>query len=78
MLAEYGYQREKAKFSCFRNVPHLRNPVSRIFGSGIWNPGYFCPWNLGSRALEYGIQPKEYRIQVQLTKTGIKYLDSGI
>ena len=62
MFAEYGYQREKAKFSCFRNVPHLRNPDSRIweiFGSGIWNPGYFCLWNLESLALESEIQPKE-------------------
>ena len=57
MFAEYEYQREKAKFSCFRNVPHLRNPDSRIFSSGIWNPGYFCLWNLESWALEYGIQP---------------------
>ena len=62
MFAEYGYQREKAKFSCFRNVPHLRNPDSRIweiFGSGIWNLGYFCLWNLESLALESEIQPKE-------------------
>ena len=62
-------------------IPHLRNPDSRIwkiFDSGIWNPGYFCLWNLESWALEYGIQLKESRIQVQLTKTGIKCLDSGI
>ena len=57
MFAEYGYQREKAKFSCFRNVPHLRNPDSRIreiFGSGIWNLGYFC-LSMESRILGFGI-----------------------
>ena len=61
--------------------PHLRE-------SRFQNPGNFWLWNLESgiflpmesRILGFGIriQPKEYRIQVQLTKTGINYLDCRI
>ena len=53
---------------------------------GIQNPENFCLWDRESQVLKFGIQFKksgikqrlQSRIQVPLTRSGIKYLESGI
>ena len=65
---------------------HHQVIIREIFACGIQNPRKFSLWNLESRALESEIQLKESGIplrigiqnQVQLSKTGIQYLESGI
>ena len=54
----------------------------------LWNRGRFCFWNLEARALESGVQFKEYTLNtandwnesgIQVPQTSeIKYLESGI
>ena len=63
------------KRSCFRTVA----PFKEL---GFLKPGDCCLRNPESWALESGIQRKKYGIPLRhtfpLTKTGIKYMESGV
>ena len=65
-------------------TPKEHSSSPRVRDSSFRNQQNFCLWNPGSWALESGIQLKEsgiplrIGIQIPLTKTGIKYLESRI
>ena len=63
------------KRSCFRTVAPFKE-------FGFLKPGNCCLRNPESWALESGIQRKKYGIPLRhtfpLTKTGIKYMESGV
>ena len=90
-LAKVGKVISQSKFSTKFDqgldsfaTPKEHSSSPRVRDSPFRNQQNFCLWNPESRALESGIQLKEsgiplrIGIQIPLTKTGIKYLESRI